>query len=252
MTADMMKEAGIPPNKSKDVLSLATELEWCARELPTLKTIILDPCSSGPKLFREIVASARPSVGLAEDIWHIGKNLRHQFSVKFDSARIPLATPIGARKYDKKYPELDELELDATKVRNHWYTCISDSNGDKEKFGKQWLGLLQHYKEKGTSLGVSIRSPLFEDLERWLNQQLVTADRHVDGYRTDHIESMHHFMTSRYVRKGTPHSDPIYFARRALGAVHWNEAQLSGQPLSKCFEFRKRILAAVHSNSLSK
>ena len=76
VTADTMKAEKIEPNKSKDALSLRKSLEWCATSLPTLRAVIVDACSSAPKLFNEIIKPRFPSAFLAEDAWHHDKNLK--------------------------------------------------------------------------------------------------------------------------------------------------------------------------------
>ena len=101
VTADTMKAEKIEPNKSKDVLSLRKSLEWCATSLPTLRAVIVDACSSAPKLFNEIIKPRFPSAFLAEDAWHHDKNLKADFTSRFDNARVRLDKSIGPRSIRK-------------------------------------------------------------------------------------------------------------------------------------------------------
>jgi len=254
VTADSLEADGLSASRSKDVEGIRRAAANLQHILETVGSVTIDPCSSGPKAVRELVNPAFPKCKTFLCAWHEENNIKKDFKRKFIDARIVLAKKQGNRKYELAYPDVAALGIGMQDIRNHCRFCIETSQGDLDVCKQLWLSAPSYFTRRAGKQPDDLQPNFAKDFEVWLRKHAESLAFIIEGFRTDHVESFHHFVTARYVRKGAHHSDKIYKMRRALAACHWNEVQMTkyyNEPNSsnECVGFRRDILRAVDQHS---
>ena len=137
------------------------------------------------------------------------------FKKKLLEHKTKLLKPIGNKKYELTYPELKDMEIIGSKIKNHWIFAQKSAKGDVEEFQDEWENLLQHYQEKFEN---SISAKTEEAFSSWLEIQSKDLEKYVNGYLTDLEESFHH-SSLKYWKKGTKYSYEVYIMKKALAAL---------------------------------
>ena len=247
VTADSLEADGLPASRSKDVEGLRRAAENLPRILTNVASVTVDPCSSGPKAVREFVEPKFPDCKTFLCAWHEENNVRKDFKRTFLDARTPLAKKQGNRQYVPTYPDAAVLGITMQAIRNHRRFCVESARGNLEACKKLWLNALPYFAAAAHKKAEDLDRRFVADFQAWLQKHAGSLEFIINGFRTDLVESYHHFSTVRYLRKGSHHSDRIYRLRRALAMCHWNEIQMArfyerdDEP-NECVNFRRNIL----------
>lgn len=251
VTVNSLEANGLPASRSKDVEGIRRAAANLSDILVNVGSVTIDPCSSGPKAVRELVKPAFPECKTFLCAWHEENNIKKDFKRKFIDARSVLAKTQGNRKYEPTYPDVATLGISMQDIRNHCRFCVETSQGDLDLCKQLWLSAPSYFTRRAGKQLEDLQPKFVADFEAWLEKHAESFAFIIEGFRTDHVESFHHFVTARYVRKGAHHSDKVYKMRRALAACHWNEIQMGKyydelNSSNECVGFRRDILRAVN------